>query len=80
MHINLITQTAIFFTTIDHGLCSLRGGEDDMLNRVGAAGMAGVLFKSTAGWKAAGRTGLVFAGAAALLSTGYEYLKTGELY
>lgn len=66
---------AIFFTSIDHGLCSLRGGEDDMLNRIGAAGLAGVLFKSTAGWKAAGRAGLVFSGAAALLSGAYEYLK-----
>lgn len=59
----------LFFTTMSFGIGKLRGQEhsSEMLNDVLGAGVAGALFKSTAGIKSALTTGAVFAGAAAVV-------------
>ena len=61
----------MFYTTFAHGFQKLRD-QDDVLNDVAAAAVSGVVFKSTGGWKAAGRSGLAFAGLAAIGSFAYR--------
>ena len=64
----------MMFATMSHGIATLRGGREDVLTDAAAGTAAGVIFKSTRGLRAAGKTGAVFglfAGSVSLLYRWY---------
>ncbi len=63
----------MMYATISHLMAQVRGGREDVLTDAAAGTAAGLLFKSTSGLRAAGKTGAVFGLFAGSLSALYRW-------